>query len=99
MNTPRPNGSEFGQDLNRFSLHQDDDYKRWRDVKLAQSATNASELIVDVKDINQLRQSEYQQLSQICQKNNAAIYVSETPMANKSAMRRPPCVAYVPNLA
>lgn len=98
MNTPLPNSAqtnspqtksgELNQDPNRFNLYQDDDYKRWRDVKLAQSATKASELIVDVKDINQLRPSEYQQLLKICQKNNAAIYVSETPLTNKTAMRR-----------
>ncbi len=88
MSTQLIHSATPGKNLEHFDLHCESSYKRWRDTKLAQSASNASELIVAVKDINQLQQSEYEQLLLCCQKNNAVIYVSEKPLSNKIALRR-----------
>jgi len=94
MNIPLPLSpkSNHNPGLNhspgRFDLFRDDDYKKWRGLKLAQAASSTRGLIVEVKDINQLQPSEHQQLLNICQKNNAAIYVSEKPLADKTTLRR-----------
>ena len=88
MNTPLTHNVDVDQSAERFDLTREDNYKLWRDMKLAQSATNTSELIISVKDINHLRQAEYEQILHICKKNNAAIYTSAKPLANTTALRQ-----------
>ncbi len=69
-----------------FDLNTVDDYRHWRDHKLENASTNASDLIVHIKNPLTLSQSERTELLARTQSNNMAIYASEQAM-DESALQ------------
>jgi len=69
-----------------FDLDSIDAYQHWRDRKLANASTKASDLIVNVKNPLALSKSERTELLARSQKNNMAIYASELAM-DESALQ------------
>lgn len=59
-----------------FDLDDDENYRRWRDRKLAAAPTSTEELIVDVRDPRKLLPHEHDALSERIRRCNMAIYAS-----------------------
>jgi len=62
--------------LKPFDLDESDTYQQWRDDKLSNAISDTADLIVEVKNPEQLTQSEYDALQAIIQRSNMAIYAT-----------------------
>jgi len=67
-----------------FDLNAVDEYRRWRDLKLENANTKASELLVHIKDPLALSKNERTELLARSNNNNMAIYASEKSMDESS---------------
>jgi alpha-ketoglutarate-dependent taurine dioxygenase len=61
---------------NPFALDQPQAYLRWRAGKLARAPRRVEDLIVEVRDLRSLRDSEVAEIRRICAAANMAVYVS-----------------------
>ncbi len=59
---------------NPFDLANNEAYKRWREQKLTDYPTSLDQLIVEIGNPRNLRQSEYDALMTCCRKSNMAIW-------------------------
>jgi len=73
--TPLGPGSPAAQ-RSPFYLANDEQYRRWRDRKLAGYPARASELVVEVRNPSAPRESEIEQIRDLCGKTNMAIYAT-----------------------
>ncbi|MBC8259463.1 MAG: TauD/TfdA family dioxygenase [SAR324 cluster bacterium] len=65
-------------DSNPFDLEDNDNYERWRDLKLQNYPTTIEDLLVEVNDPRELSSSEFGALQQCCSKANMALYAGKT---------------------
>lgn len=65
-----------------FWLANEEQYRRWRDRKLANYPTDPSGLMVEVDNPLALRNSEVAELRRVCRKSNMAIYSSRLASAD-----------------
>jgi hypothetical protein len=73
---------------NPFDLDQPDAYSRWRDQRLEQYPLRIEELLVEIKDPQQLQAAEHAALLDRIQRANMAIYVSSlSESEDKLALR------------
>ncbi|MDH5191916.1 MAG: TauD/TfdA family dioxygenase [Gammaproteobacteria bacterium] len=61
-----------------FSLENEDLYRRWCDTKLKDYPENLGDLLVEINDPRQLKESELDALKRLCRKTNMALYASNT---------------------
>jgi len=61
-----------------FSLENEDLYRRWCDIKLKDYPENLGDLLVEINDPRQLKESELDALKRLCRKTNMALYASNT---------------------
>jgi len=59
-----------------FNLAVDDDYKRWRDIKLKHYPEKAEQLLVEIRNPKQLTKAEKEAITERYKKTNMAIYIS-----------------------
>jgi alpha-ketoglutarate-dependent taurine dioxygenase len=72
-----------------FALDRPQDYRRWRERKLARYPRRAEDLIVEVRDPRNLRDSEVEELRRVCTVANMAVYSSPLDgTADKEILRR-----------
>ena len=57
-----------------FSLADNSVYQAWREAKLADYPANAAELLVEIRDGNQLTDAEYQAMLKSLRKSNMVVY-------------------------
>lgn len=61
-----------------FNLSNREGYLAWRDHKLDSYPTRLEELVVEIGDPRELKESQFQALQQRCRKANMAIYIGTT---------------------
>lgn len=66
---------------NPFDLRQADAYLAWRESKLTNYPTNATDLIVEVRDIGQLTRAEHVALLARCRHANMVIYSNNSELS------------------
>lgn len=72
-----------------FYLQNEQDYLDWRRRKLANAATNAADLLVEIENPSQLTEDERAALLQRLRQNNMAVYQCRQPhLADKEAIRQ-----------
>ena len=75
--------------FNPFDLASDDDYRRWRDAKLAQAPARVGDLIVEIASPDALSGSEKEALSdRLCRCNMAVYVLPRGQDPGKAFMRR-----------
>jgi len=65
-------------EVSPFDLADNETYLRWRDTKLKNYPQNIEELLVEINDPRQLKQSEFDALLKRCRKTNMALYAGRT---------------------
>jgi hypothetical protein len=73
--------------LNPYDLDDLDAYRRWRDVKLENAPSSASELVVEIKDPEAPSASEFTALMTRLRRCNMALYDTGGRDVSKSALR------------
>src|SRR5450755_2099071 len=72
-----------------FALDQSLAYRRWRERKLARYPRPAPDLIVEVRDPRNLRESEVEEIQRVCVAANMVVYASPLAgVAEKDIPRR-----------
>ena len=70
-----------------FSLEDDSAYRAWREAKLADYPANAAELLVEIRDGNQLNEAEHQAMLKCLRKSNMVVYqFTDTAPVDKSVI-------------
>ena len=70
-----------------FSLEDDSAYRVWREAKLADYPANAAELLVEIRDGNQLNEAEHQAMLKCLRKSNMVVYqFTDTAPVDKSVI-------------
>lgn len=72
---------------NPFDLNTDTAYRRWRDNKLSNYPTRASDLLVEISDLANPSEPERAALTGLCRKANMAIYVSRSTQSRDVCVR------------
>jgi len=89
LNAVERHAVEHGTVDNPFSLDLPQAYLRWRERKLARYPRRAEDLVVDVRDPRQLRESEAAEIRRVCGIANMAVYSSPLAgVADKDIARR-----------
>lgn len=70
-----------------FSLDDTNAYRAWREAKLKNYPRDLNELVIEVKNINQLSVAERDALVKLCRKTNMAIYRSGQPLHSTESLR------------
>ena len=71
-----------------FHLNNATEYLRWRERKLAHAIINTNELIVEVKNLHALSETEHAALLTRCRRSNMVIYATRTENIDEKAIRR-----------
>ncbi len=78
-----------GQSLdNPFDLDHDTAYRSWRDNKLANYPSCASDIVVELGDLSRPTDSERAEIVSLCGRANMAIYASQPNVQDEKAVRR-----------
>jgi len=77
------------QNASPFALDRTQDYLRWREHKLERYPRRADELVVEVRDPRELRDSEVAELRRVCAAANMAVYAGAPALAaDKTLVQR-----------
>ena len=61
-----------------FSLENEELYRKWSDAKLRDYPESLGDLLVEINDPRQLKESELDAMKRLCRKTNMALYASNT---------------------